>query len=124
MRIAGNIRAVVEMKFKGDTLSDAQDKAYRKIAGEKDKFLVMKEGEDCICKDDDKEKQKKPATQPASQPAPQPQSGTNWSLVAGAALVTVAAVAAALIPFDGPFGEAALGSAALGMWGAAFGGAQ
>jgi hypothetical protein len=47
-----NIRTVVEIKFPGDTLSQAQEQAYRRIAGAAARFLVLTPGpESCNCEE-------------------------------------------------------------------------
>jgi len=108
-----NIRTVVEMKFDdADTeQSERQIEAYEEIFGE-DKVVVMIEGETCICEEDDGEREL------VSEPVPEPK--TNWWLVGGAAILGVATIVAAVIPFDGPLGEVALGSATAATWAAAF----
>ena len=116
-----NIRAVVEMKFNdADTpFSAEQRRAYQDMFGED--FVEMEEGKDCICEDDDNQ-ETEPVTEPVPAPAQEPDTSLNTAelLVVGGVL-GVAAVAALLFPFDGPVGEAALGSAALRTFGLAFG---
>jgi len=104
---------VVEMKFDdGDTeQSKEQIKAYKRIFGV-DKVVVMEKGVDCICEDDDGEKE------PVAEPVPEPT--INWWLAGGAVVLGIATVVAAVIPFDGPVGEAVLGSATAATWTAAF----
>ncbi len=116
-----NIRTVVEMKFDdGNTeQSKEQIKAYERVFGA-EKVAVMEEGVDCICEDDDGEREPVPEPVPARVPKREPESQTNWWLVSGAAVLGVATVAAAIFPFDGPVGEAALGSATAATWAAAF----
>ncbi len=122
--IMDNIKTVVEMKFKGDPSDTQQAKdqlaAYREIFGE-DNVVVLEEGDTCICEDDDggeKEPVKDPVT--VAVPKREQETSTNWWLVGGAVALGVAAIAATIIPFDGPLGEAALGSAAAATWAAAF----
>lgn len=112
-----NIRCVVEMKFKGDSSNAAEARArieaYQDIFG-RDNVAILEEGRTCICEDDDKNR--RPAPEPVPVPAPQ----VNWGLVGLGALLAVGAVALALCPLDGPFGEAAAGSAAAAAFTAAF----
>lgn len=121
-----NIKYIVEMKFKGDSLSKGQQAAYEKIAGSKDKFFVLEEGENCHCDDGDDgdDGNKVPVEEPATVPASEPKK--SWlkkgALVVGAGLLAVGAVALLVCPFDGPFGEAAAGTAAAATWAAAFAG--
>jgi len=114
-----NIRTVVEMKFDdGNTeQSKEQIEAYEEIFGE-EKVVVMEEGVDCICEDDEGEKE--PVPEPVTVPEQAREPQTNWWLVGGAVALGVATVAAAIFPFDGPVGEVALGSATVATWGAAF----
>ena len=100
-----NIKAVVEMKFKdADTpFSEAQERAYRKMFG--DKLIIMEEGKDCIC------------DEPPAQPVPVPSKRSVWDSVkkyatyGAVGVLAIATVAAILCPFDGPVGDVALGSA-------------
>ena len=124
-----NIRRVVEMKFNdGSTpFSKEQKMAYEEMFG--DKLVTMEEGVDCVCEDDEeKKRQPKPVPVPVPAPAPQRQTEpqTDWwdvgkKVAAGVAVVVlgVATVAAAVVPFDGPVGEIALGTAtaAVFAWG-------
>ena len=116
-----NIRRVVEMKFKdGSTeFSKEQNIAYRKMFGKK--FMTLEEGVDCICEKD--EPKGSPKTVPVPVYTPEPgwwERAKQVGLVGGAAVLGVATVAAFLSPFDGPLGEAALGSATLATWNLAF----
>lgn len=88
-----------------------------------DKLVTMEEGVDCVCDDDD-DKERQP--RPVPVPVPAPQRQTDWwgvakKVGAGVAVVALGAatVAAAVVPFDGPAGEIALGSAtaAVFAWG-------
>ncbi len=112
-----NIRTVVEMKFDdGDTgQSERQIRAYKEIFGS-EKVVVMEEGQTCICEENDGE------TEPVPQLVPEQELETkiNWWLVSGSVILGVATVVATAIPFDGPFGEAALGTATAATWAAAF----
>lgn len=116
-----NIKCVVEMKFKGDSSGAPEAKkridAYEKIFGEEN-LVVLEEGNTCICDDGEKQPRKVPVLAPA--PEPEKKSSTNWLLVGGAALLGVATLAAAICPFDGPLGEAGLGTATAATWAAAF----
>lgn len=126
-----NTRAVVEMKFNdGSTPQTAsQLQAYEEMFGEK--LVVMEEGVDCVCEDDD-DRQRQPQTEPdpvvVTEPERQTEPGTDWGevakttgLVVGGIALGALAVAAFLCPFDGPLGEAAAGTASVGMFSAAFG---
>lgn len=56
-----NIRSVVEIKFPGDSMSEAQQAAYERIAGSPDKVAVL--GPDsCDCGDEGSQPQAKTAT--------------------------------------------------------------
>jgi len=116
-----NIRTVVEMKFDdGDTVqSRKQIKAYEEIFGE-EKVAVLEEGQTCICEEDDGEREPVSEPVPVTVPEQAPEPKTNWWLIGGAAILGLATVVAAVIPFDGPLGEAALGSATAATWTAAF----
>ncbi|HEY7396401.1 MAG TPA: DUF4150 domain-containing protein [Gemmatimonadaceae bacterium] len=104
-----NIKAVVEMKFNdgGTAFTDDQIAAYRAMFG--DKLIVMELGKECTCNTPDPE--------PVPVPVPAPDRKSVWDKVkkyatyGAVGLLGVATVAAALCPFDGPLGEAALGSA-------------
>ena len=131
--IMENIKTVVEMKFKGDpsTGEEAQKRlrAYERIFGE-DNLVILEEGKTCICEDEDGEKEpvKEPVTAPEPSPVSDamrvsvPEPDTNWWLVGAAGVLAVATVVAAIVPFDGPAGEIALGSATAATWASAFGG--
>lgn len=118
--VQGNIRAVIEMKFKGDSLSQEQRLAYEQIAGDPDNFIVMEEDIDCLC--DDQKQERVPVDLPVPVPAYTPEK--NWwekpGVVAGAAVMSLATVGLLLLPFDGPAGELAAGSTALRLWTKAF----
>lgn len=114
-----NIRAVVEMKFNDGSTGFSKDQldAYDKMFGEK--LITMEEGKDCKCDDDDKKLQPEPV------PVYVPES--SWwkrakqvALIGAVGVLAVATVAAAVVPFDGPVGEVALGSATAATWAAAF----
>lgn len=115
-----NIRAVVEMKFKGDTLNEDTKIDYETIAGAEDKLIVMEEGKNCHC--DDEDGKKEPVKLPAPQPFYEPKK--NWwkkaGLVGTAGVMAVGAFALAICPFEGPLGETALGSASYATWAMAF----
>jgi len=117
-----NIRTVVEMKFDdGNTpQSMEQIEAYKQIFGE-EKVVILEEGDTCICEEED-DGEREPVAEPVSVTVPEqaPEPTTNWWLVGSAAVLGVATVVAAIIPFDGPVGEAALGSATAATWTAAF----
>lgn len=127
---SGNIRRVVEMKFNdGNTpFSEGQIEAYEEMFG--NKLVVMEEGVDCVCEDDDERKrQPKPVPVPVPAPAPQRQTEpqTDWwdigkkvAAGVGVAVLGVATVAAFVVPFDGPAGEIALGSATAAVFGWGF----
>jgi hypothetical protein len=106
------------MKFNdaGTQFSTKQEEAYQRMFG--DKLIVMEEGKQCICED--------PPKQPVPKPVPVPEPKSLWDrirkpvLIGAAGLLALGTAAALLCPFDGPFGEAALGSATAATWGAAF----
>lgn len=126
-----NIEKVVEMKF-DDDIDEGQEVAYRRIAGD-DKFLLIKEKEDCNCQDDEQE-------EPVEAPAYEKEEGSahdtedndnvDWGAVGttvGMGAVTLltgaATVALLLCPFEGPAGESLAGTgtmAAAGATAAAF----
>jgi hypothetical protein len=119
--VMDNIRAVVEMKFSdGSTpFSKRQAQAYEEMFG--DKFVVLEEGVDCVCNDGSETPGLDAKIIPAYQPKPEWWiSAKKVVLAGGAAVLGLSALAAALLPFDGPFGEVALGSAAASVWAAAF----
>jgi len=101
-------------------LSKDQKRAYEKIAGGEEKLIVMEEGKNCHC--DDGDGKKEPVRVPVTQPSYEPEKSwwTKAALVGAAGVLAVGAVALALCPFDGPFGEAALGSASAATWAMAF----
>jgi hypothetical protein len=112
-----NIRAVVEMKFRdrATAFSGQQIDRYTKMFG--DKYITMQEGKECLCDD------------PPKVPAPVPVKvlERNWAtrlkqvaLVGAAGALAIATAAALVSPFDGPFGELALGSSTAATWSAAF----
>ncbi|MCF6204539.1 MAG: VRR-NUC domain-containing protein [Methylococcaceae bacterium] len=108
-----NIDRVVEMKFKGDRLGVGQEESYVIIAGDEDRLMLMEEGKDCTCTDNDGELE--PVPQPVAIPEEEP--SVDWWAVAettGMAVVTavaaVATVALVIVPFDGPAGEIAAGT--------------
>jgi len=107
------------MKFNdGSTgFSKAQKADFEEMFG--DKFVTMEEGKDCICDDDDKKKQPQPV--PVYVPEPSWwERAKQVALVGAAGVLAIATVAAAVCPFDGPVGEAALGTATASTWAAAF----
>jgi hypothetical protein len=126
-----NIERIVEMKFVGDGPDSEQLEAYAKIAGDKDKVDLMREGVECICHDD-RERETQPEVIPVPKQKeetdtnwvvsePKEETDVNWEGVGVAALwgaVTVVAavgtVAAIVCPFDGPFGDAAGAAATAG----------
>ncbi|WP_185232776.1 DUF4150 domain-containing protein [Teredinibacter franksiae] len=126
-----NTRAVVEMKFDdGNTQQTAEQlQAYDAMFG--DKLIVMEEGVDCICDEDDPKEEPVPDPVPDPVPERKREPKTDWwdiarktGLVVGGIALGVATVAAAVCPFDGPVGELALGAATVGMFTAAFGSSE
>lgn len=115
-----NIETVVEMKFKGDP-SDSKEakerlRAYEDMFGE-DNLVLLEEGKTCICDEDgDKDKVK----ETVADTVPEKDSNVNLLMLGGAAVLGIATIAAAIFPFDGPLGEAALGTATVATWSAAF----
>ncbi len=131
-----NIERIVEMKFQGDPDDLEQTEAYGEIAGDLSNAQTRRENQ-CNCSDDNRQRIPFPVPVPAPQgrdqvvlqpvpvpvgpdlppvPAPEPagpRAGT-WVIIG----LGVATVAAALIPFDGPAGEAAFGSAFVAALGA------
>ncbi len=108
-----NIDRVVEMKFKGDSLGEGQEESYETIVGDRDQLMIMVEGKNCTCADNDGELE--PVPQPVAIPEEEP--SVDWWAVAetaGVAVVTavaaVATVALVAVPFDGPAGEIAAGA--------------
>lgn len=122
----GNIERVIEFKFREDKRDIEQDKAYRRIAGDRTKYSVFRigsapEGDEQGC---DCGQQQKPEPQPQPVAAPFPVEekenqgawGSFGSAVGWGALTVIGVVATAALlisPFDGPVGEAAAGSATL-----------
>lgn len=116
-----NISQVIEMKFPGDSLSDGQEEDYIRIAGGESKLKVYRKDKPCKCRD--KERQRVPVTVPVPVPIPkevkQPQpTARDWAVLIGLGLVTVGL---ALLPADGPVGEAAAGAATAAKWARMFG---
>lgn len=118
-----NISQVIEMKFPGDTLSDGQQEDYIKIAGGKTKFKVYRKDDPCDCGD------KKPPPVPVRVPVrvpvqvPKPVKRPgfrDWAILIGLGAATVGL---ALLPLDGPAGEAATGTATAAQWARMFGAA-
>jgi len=76
-----NIEKVVEMKF-DDDITGGQRRAYIKIAGDEEKFELLREKEDCSCLDDE---QKPPVGAPAHQEQQEgkrdTEDGVNWLAV-------------------------------------------
>lgn len=116
-----NIKTVVEMKFKKDpsTSTEAIERleAYREIFG-KENIALLEEGITCICDDNSDEKDAINEKSPVSEK--EPDLSVNWGMVGGAVILGVATVVATIIPFDGPAGEVALGTATATTWTAAF----
>jgi hypothetical protein len=124
-----NINRIVEMKFAGDTEGYGQYDAYRQIAGPRGKFDVI-EQDDCDCNDQRGKKLPLPIPVQVTQRQKAPDGKWYeipvWGVVT--AVAAVATVAAFLVPFDGPLGEAAAGSATVASaarfaaaWGRVFG---
>jgi hypothetical protein len=125
-----NIERIVEMKFRNDHESDSnQFSDYGDIAGSRTKVGVMTEGADCKCQDG----KRQPETVPVSSRQEQAEPSTSGSALEAVGwggltvLGAVATVALALIPFDGPAGEAAAGVGTMAAasrfaraWGALF----
>jgi len=108
-----NIDRVVEMKFEGDSLGEGQEESYETIVGDRDQLMIMVEGKNCTCADNDGELE--PVPQPVAILEEEP--SVDWWAVAetaGMAVVTavaaVATVALVAVPFDGPAGEIAAGA--------------
>jgi hypothetical protein len=113
-----NIERVLEFKFRNDQRDDKQDAAYRRIAGDDDKYSIFRIG--APPKDDEQScncgQQQTPELipVPASEQEKQSALGAAGSALGwGAATVVGTAATAALLlsPFDGPAGEMAAGSA-------------
>ncbi len=136
-----NIRAVVEMKQLKEGYGPGQKQAYEQIAEKADAdFIDMREGENCICvsrvpelvPEHVRERVRKripkvvPGLEPVPVPVPVPEIKTGpsgWERAGWIGLGVVAGLAAAaalLVPFDGPAGEIALGSASAAAFAAAF----
>ena len=128
--VKGN-RKVAEFKFMNDRRDYGQDRAYIKIAGSRKNYLVhrvggpLKKGEQgCNC--DSPMERDSPMELPvplaipqlaseeelASEIAHSPATAIAWTAVT--AVTAAATVLAALSPFEGPLGEAALGVATAG----------
>lgn len=121
-----NISQVIEMKFPGDALSEGQERDYTKIGGAT-KFKVYRKDDPCKCGD---KPQPVPELVPVTVPAPKeirrpvtqrpgPTAG-DWVLLIGLGAATVGL---ALLPLDGPLGEAATGAATATQWARMFGAA-
>ncbi|MCB2263053.1 MAG: VRR-NUC domain-containing protein [Candidatus Thiosymbion ectosymbiont of Robbea hypermnestra] len=113
-----NISQVIEMKFPNDRLSPDQRADYERIGG-KGKLKVYRKDEPCRC-GTGKRPEPEPSTAPAraprqvDQPAEQPgPTAVDWAILAGLGLTTIGL---ALLPFDGPAGEIAAGSATATQW--------
>lgn len=126
---SGNIRRVVEMKFKDSntTFSKEQIQEYEAMFG--DKLVVMKLGDECICYDEEPEPIPIPVPAPERKKEPATEPTARWStaekvgLGVAIGVLAVATVALALCPADGPAGEVAMGSATLALYRMAFGAA-
>ena len=117
-----NISQVIEMKFPNDSLSDGQQEDYTRIGGSKSKFKVYRKDDPCKCGD---KEQRVSETVPVPVPMPkevkQPvakRSASDWAILIG---LGVATVGLALLPFDGPAGEAVAGTATAAQWARMFG---
>jgi hypothetical protein len=113
-----NIERVVEIKFRNDKRSEKQDRDYRVIAGDKEKYSVFRIG--AIPKDDEQGCNCGDNQQPESSPVPvpEPEKQGAWGALSGAlgwGTVTVFGAAATAVlfasPIEGPIGEYAAGSA-------------
>ncbi|MGG7568052.1 VRR-NUC domain-containing protein [Rhodovulum sp. DZ06] len=101
-----NIDRVVEIKFGNDRPGEGQIPAYERIAGSPDKLDQMS---DASCPDEDGEPV--PVPVPVTAPATEPERDIPWGEIGAVTLLGVATVALALVPFDGPAGEAVAGAA-------------
>lgn len=115
----GNIARVVDFKFT-DSLSRAQELTYQRIGNGRPPLVIN--DEECDCEPDrgprtpvpvlvEAESRARVRTE-AAQRAAEYSTGARVALGAAALLLGAGAVALAFVPFDGPFGEMALGGAA------------
>lgn len=88
-----NIKQVVEMKFPGDSVSLEQRRAYERIAGDREKLVVL-ELEDCNCPKDEK-----------PQEQPEPESKPRWWEIGLLCLALVALLADDLLPTGATQGD-------------------
>lgn len=113
-----NISRVVEMKFGSDTPGRGQIEAYNDIGGRRTEVLDV---EECGCSDDDENSEENTQNMTAfvttAQSVYDSQVSMGGRVLAGVGTVLggIATVGAALVPFDGPLGEAALGTLTAGL---------
>lgn len=119
-----NIEKIVEIKF-DDDITPEQQRAYEKIADDPDKFQVIKEKEDCNCKDGEHEPITVPVAEEQKDRVDDTADGVDWGAVGetvGLGLLTAAlavgTIALLLSPFEGPAGEMAAGAGTLAAAGA------
>lgn len=107
-----NIHSVVEMKFGTDDYSEGVEEAYQEISGGK---LITMTDRGCNCDEPEGEPilLAVPQTEDETESAQEPGNATNWGEVAAVVGLGIATVALALLPLDGPVGEAAAGAAFL-----------
>lgn len=103
-----NINRVVEMKFGNDPYGRKQSESYDSISAHKTTLLDAKT---CGC-DDEQRTKEQVALVMAAKEVEETQVSTMSRVLSGVGAVVagIATVGAALVPFDGPAGEIALGS--------------
>jgi hypothetical protein len=134
-----NISQVIEMKFPGDSLKSDQRRDYERIGGPR-KLRIYHSDDPCKCGEGERVPVPvpipvpvpAPKEVPALVPVPAPKevmrpvpvrpgpTAGDWAILIGLGIATVGL---ALLPVDGPVGEAAAGTATAAQWARMFGAA-
>jgi uncharacterized Zn-binding protein involved in type VI secretion len=118
--LGDNIAAVVECKWGADAFGPGQERAYSRIAGGRNKMIVLDDG-NCQCPDDGKPEPVPvpvPGRQPAAERRGSPQGGPSLQPVAAAvAALGIAAAAIAAVASAPVTAAAAAAVAVVGLLG-------